>query len=170
MVNVLFPFHHPEKRVPFLGQRLVGYQALSVTGSVPHSKAASFVAASASASLRSHACNLPLNPPFSLGHLQQHSWFLWSAFQLSLRSPEAVHPLFSDCSMLPSALMKRLQHLLVPCHLQARGYLFSLGFLTRDLSAARLSAWAVQMLAVCDKPSLKVSRAVLHTVSVIKAE
>lgn len=66
--------------------------------------------------------------------------------------------------------MKQLQHLLVPCHLQPRRYLLSLGFLTRDLSAARLAAWALEALAVSDKQSQKVSGAVLHTVSIVKAE
>lgn len=67
-------------------------------------------------------------------------------------------------------LMKRLQHLLVPCHLQPGGYLLSLGFLTQDLSVARLAAWVLETLAVSDKQSLKVSGAVLHTVSIVKAE
>lgn len=34
MANALSPFLYPEKCVPFWGQRLVGYKALSVTGSV----------------------------------------------------------------------------------------------------------------------------------------
>ena len=67
-------------------------------------------------------------------------------------------------------LMKRLPHLLVTCHLQPRGYLLSLGLLTRDLSAARLAAWALETLVMSDKQSLKVSGAVLHTVSIVKAE
>lgn len=66
--------------------------------------------------------------------------------------------------------MKQLPHLLVPCHLRPRGYLLSFGLLTRDLSAARLAAWAQETLAMSDKQSLKVSGAVLHTVSIVKAE